>query len=131
MIAWLTVAARAFSCCPRCRMLSPISTMREETSTSDPLDEELEDASVPLADRIGLLDSAWRLLPDVAREDTAVATRLKAELQSLVGPDGPSATLIAEWEKRFPAPSTRTTRAKKTRAARADEERETEESAES
>jgi len=31
------------------------------------IDEELEDADVPLADRIGLLDSAWRLLPDVAR----------------------------------------------------------------
>ncbi len=54
------------------------------------IDEELEDASVPLADRIGLLDSAWRLLPDVAREDAAAATRLKAELQALVGPDGPS-----------------------------------------
>jgi hypothetical protein len=55
------------------------------------IDEELEDASVPLADRIGLLDSAWRLLPDVAREDAAAATRLKAELQALVGPEGPSA----------------------------------------
>ena len=31
------------------------------------LDEELEDVGIPLADRIGLLDSAWRLLPDVAR----------------------------------------------------------------
>ena len=50
------------------------------------IDEELEDAAVPLADRIGLLDSAWRLLPDVAREDAAAATRLKAELQALVAP---------------------------------------------
>lgn len=71
------------------------------------IDEELEDASVPLADRIGLLDSAWRLLPDVAREDGAAATRLKAELQALVGPDGPSSALIEDWKKRFPPPSAR------------------------
>ncbi|MDP9037242.1 MAG: BREX-2 system adenine-specific DNA-methyltransferase PglX, partial [Myxococcota bacterium] len=45
------------------------------------IDEELEDASVRLGDRIGLLDTAWRLLPDVAREDAAAAARLKAELQ--------------------------------------------------
>lgn len=69
------------------------------------IDEELEDASVPLADRVGLLDSAWRLLPDVAREDAAVATRLKAELQALVGPEGPSPQL-KDWVKRFPPPTT-------------------------
>ena len=71
------------------------------------IDEELEDASVPLADRIGLLDSAWRLLPEVAREDAAVAARLKAELQALVGPEGPSRELIEDWKKRFPPPTTR------------------------
>lgn len=47
------------------------------------IDEELEDAGVPLVDRAGLLDSAWRLLPDVAREDGAASVRLKAELQAL------------------------------------------------
>ncbi len=77
------------------------------------IDEELEDASVPLADRIGLLDSAWRLLPDVAREDAAAATRLKAELQALVGPEGPSRQLIEDWKKRFPPPNARTTSAAK------------------
>lgn len=71
------------------------------------IDEELEDDSVPLADRIGLLDSAWRLLSDVAREDAPAATRLKAELQALVGIEGPSTTLIGDWKKRFPPPSTR------------------------
>jgi hypothetical protein len=71
------------------------------------IDEELEDASVPLGDRIGLLDSAWRLLPDVARENAAAATRLKAELKALVGPEGPSAALIEDWKKRFPPPTTR------------------------
>ena len=69
------------------------------------IDEELEDASVPLADRIGLLDSAWRLLSDVAREDAAAANRLKAELQALVGTEGPSSALIEDWKKRFPPPS--------------------------
>ncbi|MBK8015059.1 MAG: BREX-2 system adenine-specific DNA-methyltransferase PglX [Deltaproteobacteria bacterium] len=71
------------------------------------IDEELEDAAVPLGDRIGLLDSAWRLLPDVAREDATAATRLKAELQALVGPEGPSAALIEDWKRRFPPPSAR------------------------
>lgn len=86
------------------------------------IDEELEDASVPLADRIGLLDSAWRLLPDVAREDAAVATRLKAELQALVGPEGPSRQLVEDWKMRFPPPTTRAARAKKAAAARDDDD---------
>jgi hypothetical protein len=86
------------------------------------IDEELEDASVPLADRIGLLDSAWRLLPDVAREDAAAAARLKAELQALVGPEGPSAALLEDWKRRFPPPTTRTARAKKTAVTRCNDE---------
>lgn len=63
---------------------------------------------MPLADRTGLLDSAWRLLPDVARDDPAAANRLKAELQALVGPEGPSRELIEDWKKRFPPPTLRT-----------------------
>jgi hypothetical protein len=82
------------------------------------IDEELEDASIPLADRIALLDSAWRLLPDVAREDALAAIRLKAELQALVGPDGPSRELLEAWKKRFPPPATRAARATKTAVAR-------------
>ena len=74
------------------------------------VDEELEDASVPLADRIGLLDSAWRLLPEVVIEDVSAASRLKAELQALVGPEGPSAALIEDWKKRFPPPTSRAAR---------------------
>lgn len=84
------------------------------------IDEDLEDAGTPLADRIGLLDSAWCLLPDVAREDAPAATRLKAELQALVGPDGPSRELLEEWRKRFPPPTTRVTKAKRAAAARAE-----------
>ncbi|NRD45234.1 BREX-2 system adenine-specific DNA-methyltransferase PglX [Corallococcus exiguus] len=82
------------------------------------IDEELEDASVPLADRIGLLDSAWRLLPDVAREDAAAATRLKAELQALVGPEGPSREFIEEWKKRFLPPTARAAKGRKAAVAR-------------
>jgi hypothetical protein len=93
------------------------------------IDEELEDAAVPLADRIGLLDSAWRLLPDVAREDAPAATRLKAELQALVGPEGPSRQLVEDWKTRFPPPTARTARARKA-VAREAEKRETEESEE-
>jgi hypothetical protein len=74
------------------------------------LDEELEDAGVTLADRAGLLDSAWRLLPDVAREDAAAANRLKAELQALVGADGPSCEILETWRGRFPPPGTRSKR---------------------
>ncbi len=95
------------------------------------IDEELEDAAVPLADRIGLLDSAWRLLPDVAREDAAAATRLKAELQALVGPEGPSRELIEDWKKRFPPPTTRATRTKRAAAARVEDDSEDEETDES
>jgi hypothetical protein len=85
-------------------------------------DEDLEDASVPLADRVGLLDSAWRLLPDVARDDAAVATRLKAELQALVGPEGPSRELVEDWKERFPPPTARGARGKKAAVVREEEE---------
>lgn len=94
------------------------------------IDEELEDAAVPLADRIGLLDSAWRLLPDVAREDALAAARLKAELQAVVGADGPSRELIEDWKKRFPPPTTRTSRTRQA-AARPEDDGENEEGDES
>lgn len=90
------------------------------------IDEELEDAGIPLADRTGVLDSAWRLLPDVAREDAPAAARLKAELQALVGPSGPSPESLEDWRKRFPPPKPpkkKTERARK--APRAEEENDT------
>jgi hypothetical protein len=80
------------------------------------IDETLEDGGVPLADRIGLLDSAWRLLPDVAREDPPAAARLEAELQSLVGLAGPSREQVADWRARFPPPGSRGTIRKGRRA---------------
>ena len=88
------------------------------------IDEELEDAGIPLADRTGVLDSAWRLLPDVAREDAPAAARLKAELQALVGPTGPSPESLEDWRKRFPPPrppKKKTERARKAPRAEEDE----------
>lgn len=90
------------------------------------LDEQCEDRELPLADRIALLDSAWRLLPDVARDDASAASRLKAELQALVGLDGPSPVLLAAWKQKFPAPGGRA-RAKKV-AARAEPDEDEEDS---
>lgn len=85
------------------------------------VDEELEDARVPFAARVGLLESAWHLLPDVAREDAASAARLKAELQAVVGPEGLSRELIEDWRKAYPAPNTHAGRAKRATVARRDE----------
>ncbi len=71
------------------------------------LDEQCEDQGIALADRIALLDSAWRLLPDLARDDAATAARLKAELAALVGPDGPAKVLLDAWKAKFPPPGGR------------------------
>lgn len=65
---------------------------------------------MPLADRVGVLDSAWRLLPGAAREDATAASRLKAELQALVGADGPSREMLDAWRQRFPPPGSRAAR---------------------
>lgn len=74
------------------------------------IDEGLEDEGVPLSDRIGVLNSAWRLLPDAAREDASAAARLKAELQALVGTEGPSPEVLKAWQTQFPPPGTRSSR---------------------
>jgi hypothetical protein len=71
------------------------------------LDEDLEDRGESLTARIGLLDSAWSLLPYVAREDASAAGSLRAELQSLTGPDGPSKKHLDEWKKQYPAQGVR------------------------
>ena len=54
--------------------------------------------------------TAWRLLPDVAREDATAASRLKAELQALVGTEGPSREMLDDWRERFPPPGGRGSR---------------------
>lgn len=71
------------------------------------IDEDLDDAQVPLSERIALLDSAWRLLPTLQQQDAPSAARLRAELQAaLSSPDGPSATLLAAWKQAHPTPAT-------------------------
>lgn len=89
------------------------------------MDEECEDQGIALADRIAILDSAWRLIPDLMRDDAATGARLKAELQALVGPDGPSKVLLDDWRKRFPPPGKGRGQGKKAKAvkpAEADDE---------
>ena len=93
-------------------------TAAQRLKTMLAVDEQLEDSGVPLADRVGLIDSAWRLLPDAGREDPTAATRLKAELQALVGLEGPSRELIEDWKSRFPPPTARATRTKRDAAVR-------------
>ena len=52
--------------------------------------------------------------------DAPAATRLKAEIQALVGPDGPSRELLEEWRTRFPPPTSRATKAKRAAVVKAD-----------
>ncbi|MEZ4399116.1 MAG: hypothetical protein R3B06_03810 [Kofleriaceae bacterium] len=86
------------------------------------LDEQCEDQGIDLADRIALLDSAWRLLPDIARDDAPTAARLKAELAALVGPDGPSKVLLDAWRTKFPPPGGRGARRRPAAVTPADDE---------
>lgn len=71
------------------------------------MDEDGEDQGLTLADRIALLDSAWRLVPDIVGNNPTTGARLKAELAALLGPDGPSKDLLVDWKKRFPDPGGR------------------------
>jgi hypothetical protein len=82
-------------------------TAKERVRALLSLDEVLEDEGVPLDDRIGVLDSAWRLLPDVAREDPEAAGRFRAELQALLGETGPSEPQRQQWKARFAGAPTR------------------------
>lgn len=68
------------------------------------IDEDLENSGHGLADRAGLLDCAWRCLPDALREDSQVAGRLKAELQALVGLNGLSEAQMKAWKDKNPPP---------------------------
>ena len=45
-----------------------------------------------------------------AREDAAATSRVRAELEALVGREGSSLELLAAWRSRFPPSGTRTTR---------------------
>ena len=85
------------------------------------MDEACEDQGIALADRIALLDSAWRLIPDVLRDDPSTGARLKAELQAVVGPEGPSKVMLEDWQRRFPPPGRGRGRAARAAAAPTDD----------
>jgi len=69
------------------------------------IDEQCEDQGIDLADRIAVLDSAWRLVPDIARDDAAMGSRLRAELAAIVGAEGPSTAQLEAWKQKFPPPT--------------------------
>ena len=66
-----------------------------------------------MSDRVGILDSAWRLLPDAEREDPASTNRLKAEMQAIIGLEGLSRERVDDWRLRFPPPGARSSRPRK------------------
>ena len=64
-------------------------------------DAKLERAGHPVKDRLALLDTAWRLLPALEPDHPADAKDFRAEIQALVGEDGPSEEGLREWGERF------------------------------
>ncbi|HLL23476.1 MAG TPA: hypothetical protein VK427_15165, partial [Kofleriaceae bacterium] len=69
------------------------------------IDENCEDQGLQLGDRIAVLDSAWRLIPNVTRDDAPTGNRLLAELRAILRADAPSAELLEAWKQKFPPPS--------------------------
>lgn len=69
------------------------------------IDETCEDQGLPLGDRIAVLDSAWRLIPDVIRDDAPTGNRLLAEVRAILHADAPSAELLDAWKQKYPPPS--------------------------
>jgi len=90
------------------------------------LDETLEDEGVPVDDRAGLLDSAWRLLPDVERDDPRAASQLRNEIRAQTTDEGPTAELVARWLARNPPPRGRGGRKAKPVAVRPEPDHEDE-----
>ena len=79
-------------------------TPRERAKAMLGLDEQLEAAGVPVADRHGLLYGVWFPLPYVAWESADAARDFRADVRSLVGENGVTKAMLDEWAKRFPSP---------------------------
>ncbi|NUN14840.1 MAG: BREX-2 system adenine-specific DNA-methyltransferase PglX [Myxococcales bacterium] len=79
-------------------------TALQRAKTLWDLDEMLEEQGFAKEDRLGVLDSAWRLLPDAKKEDPATAERLRAEMAAVIGNEGISELRMEEWRKKYPAP---------------------------
>ncbi|WP_437960322.1 BREX-2 system adenine-specific DNA-methyltransferase PglX [Sorangium sp. So ce119] len=77
-------------------------THRERARVLLALDEQLENAGVPVADRYGVLHGVWFLLPYVAWESQDAARDFRADVKSIVGEAGVTEAMLAEWAGRSP-----------------------------
>ncbi|MCL2823275.1 MAG: BREX-2 system adenine-specific DNA-methyltransferase PglX, partial [Polyangiaceae bacterium] len=71
------------------------------------IEKERAGAGVLIGDRIGLLDSAWRLLGDVVRDDPELGAQARFDIEARVGSGGPSERQLSDWMQRFPPRSRR------------------------
>ncbi len=69
-------------------------------------DAKLEDDGIPVEDRVGLLDTVWRLLPDVERDHPREARDFRIDVEQVLGEGSPESRLD-EWLERFPPPGKR------------------------
>jgi hypothetical protein len=88
-------------------------THRERAKVLLGLDEKAESAGVKVPDRYGLLYGVWFLLPYVAWESAAAASDFRADVKSLVGEQGVTEEMLADWASRFPATRPRAARARR------------------
>ncbi|MFO0761824.1 MAG: hypothetical protein U0359_35615 [Byssovorax sp.] len=82
-------------------------THRERAKVLLGLDEKAESAGVPVKERLGLLYSAWFLLPYVAWEDAKAAADLRADIRGVVGEQGVTEAMLEEWAAAHPPPGVR------------------------
>ncbi|SEN18543.1 Eco57I restriction-modification methylase [Stigmatella aurantiaca] len=88
-------------------------TPRQRSKVLIELDEESEGGGVSLADRYGLLYAAQFLVPYVAWESKDAAAEFDAVVRGLVGKDGVTEKMLAEWAERFPATRPRAQRTRR------------------
>ncbi|QRK05236.1 BREX-2 system adenine-specific DNA-methyltransferase PglX [Archangium violaceum] len=88
-------------------------TPRQRAKVLIELDEESEGSGIPVADRYGLLYGAQFLVPYVAWESKDAAAEFDAVVKSLVGKDGVTEKMLAEWAERFPASRPRNPRTRR------------------
>jgi hypothetical protein len=88
-------------------------TPRQRAKVFIELDEEAEGSGIPVADRYGLLYGAQFLVPYVAWESKDAAAEFDAVVRNLVGKDGVTEKMLAEWAERFPASRPRTPRTRR------------------
>ena len=77
-------------------------THRERARALLALDEKAESAGVKVPERYGLLYGVWFLLPYVTWESPQAASDFRADVKSLVGEQGVTEEMLAEWAGRTP-----------------------------